>query len=141
MSSNQRWGKQKVSAPDGEIRRSQILTSYGAGSLIDLIDQAVLVGGLDFWSYDLTGHNVIHESRLRDALAERLDNAGRALSNEHAFREPPVGDRRQPSRSSGIEVLAMPQWFVCQCSQRSRPGARGGQLPASRYAPPSSTSS
>ncbi len=48
----------------------------GAGALIDLVEQAVLVGGLDFWSFG-KGRTVIHEPRLRDALAERLKAAGR----------------------------------------------------------------
>jgi hypothetical protein len=115
MSSSKRWGKQKVSKPDGEIRRSQALTTYGPGAMIDLIDQAVLVGGLDFWRYDPSkGRTVIHEARLRDAIAERFRKAGRVLSSDQAFLEPPAGDAKQPSRNIGIDVLEMPQWFVCQ---------------------------
>jgi hypothetical protein len=101
--------------PQGAIRRSQMVTTYGPGSMIDLVDQAALVGGLDFWSYDRKkGDAVIAEPRLRDALAERFRAAGRELSVEKAFREPPIGDDREPTRYSGVQVLEFPQWFVCQ---------------------------
>ena len=34
---------------DGEIRRSQMVTTFGPGSLVDLVNDAVLVCGLDRW--------------------------------------------------------------------------------------------
>jgi hypothetical protein len=106
--------KQNV-PPQGTIRRSQMVTTYGPGSMIDLVDQAALVGGLDFWSYDRKKEDpVIVEPRLRDALAERFRAAGRELSVEKAFREPPLGDDREPTRYAGVQVLEFPQWFVCQ---------------------------
>ena len=101
--------------PDGQVRRSQAVTTYGPGALVDLVDQAVLIGGLDFWNYDRKrGIPTITEARLRDTLAERFRNAGRELSIEHAFREPPTGNDREPSRASGAQALEFPQWFVCQ---------------------------
>ncbi|HXV60098.1 MAG TPA: DUF1998 domain-containing protein [Vicinamibacteria bacterium] len=109
------WGKKHVFLrPEGQVRQSQVITTYGAGALIDLVDQAVLVGGLDFWDYGQSGYRIIQEPRLRDALAESFRAAGRELSFENAFREPPAGDGRQPSRAVGIQVLEMPRWFVCQ---------------------------
>jgi hypothetical protein len=109
------WKKYVFLRPEGQVRQSQIITTYGAGALIDLVDQAVLVGGLDFWSYgSAKGVPIIQEPRLRDALAESFRIAGRPLSFEHAFREPPAGDGRQPQRAVGIQVLEMPRWFVCQ---------------------------
>lgn len=101
--------------PQGTIRRSQMVTTYGPGSMIDLVDQAALVGGLDFWSYNRKkGDPVLVEPRLRDSLAQRFKMAGRELSVDKAFREPPIGDDREPVRYSGVQVLEFPQWFVCQ---------------------------
>src|SRR5690606_15437704 len=37
--------------PDGEVRRSQLLTQAGPGALVDLVRHAVVVGGLDWWRY------------------------------------------------------------------------------------------
>jgi len=127
--------KQQQVPPQGTIRRSQMVTTYGPGSMIDLVDQAALVGGLDFWSYDRKkGDPVIVEPRLRDSLAKRLRAVGRELSTDKAFREPPVGDDREPSRYSGVQVLEFPQWFVCQNSRcRSLQLKSGLELKRERY--------
>jgi hypothetical protein len=129
------WGKKRVALrPDGEIRQSQMVTTYGAGALVDLVDQAVVVGGLDFWSYDRSaGIPTIEEPRLRDTLAERFGEEGIQLRLEGAFREPPVGDLASASRSRGVQVLEMPQWFVCQNPKcRALVQSRGLELKA-RY--------
>lgn len=110
------YKKQPVSAqPDGAIRKSQLVTTYGPGSMVDLLDNAVLIGGLDFWVYNKKkGVPHIAEPRLRDSLADRFKIAGRDLSTDRPFREPPPVDEREPSRYAGIQVLEFPQWFVCQ---------------------------
>lgn len=110
------FGKVHVNVqPDGTVRRSQAVTTYGPGAMMDLVKQAVLVGGLDFWGWDKAiGRPVIQEPRLRDALAPRFEAAGRRLSVDAAFCEPPGGDDRSPSRFVGIQVLEFPTWFVCQ---------------------------
>ena len=107
------WGKKEVIyQPDGQIRRSQMVTTFGPGAMVDLLDDAVLVGGLDYWLYDKK--TILQEPRLRDHLAERLKKMGVMLSFENAFREPPLPDDRAPSRSVGVQTLEFPQWFVCQ---------------------------
>ena len=87
------WGKKQAFVrPEGQVRRSQVISTFGPGAMVDLIDHAVLVGGLDFWSYDRSkggkGASVLREPRLRDRIVQR----GLKLSLEHAFREPPMGD-------------------------------------------------
>jgi hypothetical protein len=102
--------------PDGTVRQSQVVRTYGPGAMIDLVDAAVMVGGLDFWHYlpaDAAKVNVA-EPRLRDRLASRFAEAGRPLAVEGCFRLPPPGEDKEPTRGSGIEVLELPRWFVCQ---------------------------
>lgn len=108
--------KQTYVPPEGQIRQSQVVTTFGPGAMVDLIDQAVLVGGLDFWNYSKEhGRPIIKEPRLRDAIAEQMRrNKLGELSVEEAFREPPPCDDRAPSRAAGIQTLEFPQWFVCQ---------------------------
>lgn len=112
MAKGKGWGKRQAFVrPEGQIRRSQVVTTFGPGAMVDLIDNAVLVGGLDFWDYDhKKGVNFLGEPRLRDRIVQR----GLRLGVENAFREPPMGDDSQPSRSIGVQVLEFPQWFVCQ---------------------------
>jgi hypothetical protein len=104
--------------PEGKLRQSQVVTTFGPGAMVDLVDHAVLIGGLNYWRFPQhkkgKGIRVIHEPRLRDALAERLRAAGVELHFQAAFREPPSGDDDDPSEVSGIQALEFPQWFVCQ---------------------------
>jgi ATP-dependent helicase YprA (DUF1998 family) len=44
-----RRDQQRPVKPHGQLRRSQLLNTYGPGALIDLPDHSVLVGGLDHW--------------------------------------------------------------------------------------------
>jgi hypothetical protein len=101
--------------PDGAVRQSQMVTTFGPGSMVDLLNDAVLVGGLDFWNYE-HGYAVPHidEPRLRDAIVNQFKQLNRELSHDHPFRAPPVGNDREPSKFAGITVLEFPQWYVCQ---------------------------
>lgn len=36
--------------PAGQIRQSQIVTTFGPGAMVDLPDYAVIIGGLDNWT-------------------------------------------------------------------------------------------
>jgi hypothetical protein len=56
--------------PHGQIRRSQLITSFGPGSMMDLPNHSVLIGGFDSWS---TGGDEVIEPRLVDKLKELFD--------------------------------------------------------------------
>ncbi|MGA3122900.1 MAG: DUF1998 domain-containing protein [Polyangiaceae bacterium] len=108
-------GARAQQQPDGSVRQSQVVTTFGPGATVDLLSDAVLVGGLDFWSYDRNfAIPSIPEPRLRDAIVERFRQLNRELSQDQPFRAPPVGNDREPSKFAGIQVLLFPQWFVCQ---------------------------
>ncbi len=111
-----KWGKHTVGMqPDGKARLSQVVTTYGPGAMVDLLDHAVLIGGLEFWHYDKShGIPVLAEPRLRDLVAQHLQKLDRVLAVDGAFREPPAGDDKDPTKFSGVRVLEFPQWFVCQ---------------------------
>jgi hypothetical protein len=127
---------QQKAQPEGKVRKSQVVTTYGPGAMVDLIDDAVLVGGLDFWRFDpKTGPITIVETRLREALAERFQKSGRTLRRDDAFREPPAGNDQSPDPRCGVQVLEFPQWFVCQkpdCRALSR-ASDGLELKGGRY--------
>jgi hypothetical protein len=35
--------------PHGQIRQSQIVTTFGPGAMVDLPDHAAIIGGLEHW--------------------------------------------------------------------------------------------
>lgn len=101
--------------PQGKIRLSQLVTTFGPGAMVDLLDHAVLVGGLDFWRYDPSQPGpALDEPRLREVVAPRVKALGLELSRSAPFRTGPPGDDAAPSRKSGIQVAEFPSWFVCQ---------------------------
>ncbi len=115
--SPQNFGRKQVYVPpEGAIRKSQIVSTFGPGAMVDLVEQAVLIGGLDFWNFSKEhGRRTLSEPRLRDALAETLRKSGRGeLAVEGAFIEPPECDDRGPTKAAGVQALEFPQWFVCQ---------------------------
>lgn len=101
--------------PEGKVRLSQVVMSFGPGAMVDLLDHAVLIGGLDYWRYDRhRDQGFVDEPRLRDAIVKRLEAFGIELSINRAFRLPPAGDDDAPALYNGIQVIEFPAWFVCQ---------------------------
>ena len=99
--------------PDGKIRRSQLITAYGPGAMVDLIEDAVVVGGLDFWQGE--GMEVLVEPRLCASINARRRKQGLSeLRTDAPFRAAPVGDDQQARRGNGIRAVEFPTWFVCQ---------------------------
>lgn len=107
--------------PQGSIRQSQIVTTFGPGAMVDLLHDAVLIGGLDLWLMGSLGKGgePINEPRLRMRVAQQLargadDPEAVDLSFDRPFRAPPAGDDNAPSRGLGIKAFEFPRWFVCQ---------------------------
>lgn len=98
---------------EGSVRQSQLVTTFGPGAMMDLLDQAVVVGGLDFWHYETGRSASVEEPRLRDMLVERFRGSGLELSHQ-AFRRPPVENDDCVTPEVGVPVLEFPRWFVCQ---------------------------
>lgn len=102
--------------PEGKIRLSQVVLTFGPGAMVDLRDHAVLVGGTDFWRYDkYKDQGFIDEPRLRDSIVAKVGSKlGVELHVGRAFRLPPAGDDDAPTQHNGIQVAEFPTWFVCQ---------------------------
>jgi hypothetical protein len=114
VASKKKWAKGKqMKPPDGRVRQSQVVSTFGPGSMLDLVDDAVLVGGLDFWRLQGTGE-VVNEPRLLEVVEPLFHKNKWALSKEAPFRKPPAGDERDPTETNGIQVYEFPRWFVCQ---------------------------
>ena len=60
-----------MTKPHGEIRLSQLISTYGPGALTDLPDHSVLISGLSFWRQG--SQRIISEPRLA-AKISRLFN-------------------------------------------------------------------
>lgn len=106
--------------PQGQIRQSQLVTTFGPGSMADLPNHSVLVAGLDFWS---PGGETISEPRLSQKLARMLEVPSVEL------RTPPPADDDPTAPTTGVPVFQFPEWFVTQDLERQdRPGVRSRLL-------------
>lgn len=118
--------------PQGQIRQSQIVTTFGPGAMVDLPDHAVIVGGLDNW----IGY------RERPIFEERLAAKLKALLRVDSvdFFAPPA-DRDDPNAPiTGITAWQFPEWFIAQFEvredgfpTRSRPLVHRSDLVKQQY--------
>lgn len=92
---------------DGQIRRSQVITTWGPGALIDLPRQAAIVGGLDTWpkTHDL--------GEIIDARLSKKLELMTGVTAPRLFAPPPVSSNpADPVR--GIGAWRFPEWMVVQ---------------------------
>src|SRR5882724_9094998 len=97
----------KAHKPEGQLRQSQLVTTFGPGSMVDLVDRAVVVGGLEHWGFGQKGFVALDDARLLRSLVQRLKalDPDLDLAKEHYFRMAPEGDQRDPFPSVGIKAL------------------------------------
>jgi Domain of unknown function (DUF1998) len=131
--------RQPSSRPQGEVRHSQLITTYGPGAMVDLPDCSVVIGGLNFWMYGPDQPpEEIDEPRLIAKLRQSLNVGSLRL------RKPPIHDVGPggQSRPGGIRSPEFPNWFVAQLDQtkefdgktyRSRPLVEGARLDKRKY--------
>jgi hypothetical protein len=90
--------------PPGQLRQSQVITTFGPGAMLDLPNYSVLVGGLDYWTQ---GTEII-EPRLAAKLQALL-----AVPSLKLHVPPP--DQEDPTApQTGISAWQFPEWFITQ---------------------------
>ena len=104
----------------GQLRRSQVITTFGPGALIDLPEESAIVGGLDTWGAE-TNLEPIDEPRLAAKLT--------SMTGVHDPRlyTPPSEPEHWQDRQRGIGAWRFPEWFVVQESNPGSPGQAGSR--------------
>lgn len=87
----------------GEIRQSQVVTTFGPGALIDLPNYSVIVAGLDGIRSDIE----IKEPRLLEKI-RRIDG----LRHITTLKNPPRQVSTFGDDYSGMRSYSFPYWFV-----------------------------
>jgi len=93
---------------DPKLRASQLVTTFGPGSMIDLPDASVIVAGLDNWRYDPSQLPTIDEPRLAAKLAQVLGVARVSL------RAPPLSSDLPQGPRQDVVAWRFPEWFIVQ---------------------------
>lgn len=87
----------------GSIRPSQLITSFGPGSIVNLEHDTVMILGLQFWPRD-SNETKFFKKVSHPYLSRQLE--------KNYFKMPISGDK------SAIPCISFPQWGVCQkCHQ------------------------
>ncbi|MEH2273812.1 MAG: DUF1998 domain-containing protein [Nostoc sp.] len=121
--------------PAGQVRQSQILSTFGPGAMVDLPEHSVLVAGLNQWRGD---RKRIFEDRLAIRVAEILQ------INHVNLYAPPVDEQDPRATRTGINVFMFPTWFLAQVKEtwydtktkktfRTRPLLPWGNLVSGQY--------
>ncbi|MGZ3386357.1 MAG: DrmB family protein [Isosphaeraceae bacterium] len=95
----------KNKKPHGQVRQSQVVTTFGPGSLFDLPNHSVIVGGLEYW----TKGDEIQEPRLVAKLKDLLQ-----VDNLALYAPPPDSDDPVSPQKTGITSWQFPEWFITQ---------------------------
>jgi len=107
--------------PHGQIRQSQLITTFGPGAMMDLPSHSVLVAGLEYW-FPLGEE--IAEPRLTEKLCRLLDVPAIQL------RVPPPDQDDPTAPPTGLTVWQFPEWFITQdaATTTTQPGVRSRML-------------
>lgn len=107
---------------DPKLRASQVVTTFGPGSMIDLPDASVIVAGLDNWRYDPSRLPTIDEPRLAAKLAQVLGVSRVSL------RAPPLSSELPQGPRQDVVAWRFPEWFIVQEALSSAKGYRRRRL-------------
>jgi hypothetical protein len=94
-------------------RQSQVVMGMGPGAMADFPNDAVIIGGLDQWSYPYGQIPVVEEPRLVGLLRVILDVP------ELQLRKPPAAVNTEGGFHPAITVYRFPQWVLVQPERTS----------------------
>ena len=105
----------------GQVRRSQVVTTYGPGALIDLPHESAIVAGLDEWP-------PLH--KLEQVDEPRLARKLQAITGVGAPRmvAPPPVSSDPGGAPVGIGAWRFPEWFVVQEADQGEGHVRSRRL-------------
>ncbi|WP_406427389.1 DUF1998 domain-containing protein [Streptomyces sp. NBC_01589] len=80
----------------GSVRRAQMITTYGVGSMVAVDNESFIVSGIDSWN--ISEAPTVYEHRLARVLGVK------------SFRLPPASD---DTSKDGVHVRRFPLWHSC----------------------------
>src|SRR5579883_673111 len=112
--------KKAQTKPNGELRQSQLLTTFGPGSMVDLPARSVIISGLTFWKGE---KQYIREERLAYKVAKSLRDRLPEGQEIKLFTPPKQSSDPQAS-VSGVDAFIFPSWFLAQIDRAIERGGK-----------------
>lgn len=101
----------------GSLRRTQLITTFGCGAIIDLPHDSVIIAGTDYWTHYQDPEYIIHEENLQRLLG--MDYFVLPKVNESPVNLP------YPT-SKDIPVFRFPEMLICpKCEKIAHYGKFG----------------
>lgn len=97
----------------GSVRPSHLMFTAGVGSLVDLPNFAVLVRGLDDWSYDNIEWEPLAEPRLLEAVRRTTRNPNVTQLRPAPWMDGLDTDPNGPAARVGVPTVPFPAWLRC----------------------------
>ena len=116
-------GKDSKRCKVGELRPSQVINTYGIGSIIDLPNLSVMVMGLDDWPVKDTVE--IGLKRLLASVKEVLGQQVKSLRSAPVVADTYQVNQFDSSALVGVPVAPFPRWMVCPYCRRLAPLGSG----------------
>lgn len=107
----------------GELRPSQILLSFGIGSVVDLPGLSVMVMGLNDW--DTAYAAEINEPRLLVTVQKHVGSQVRKLLSPPVAPDGTGGGPFDETALIGVPVASFPRWVVCPACRLLAPLGSG----------------
>ena len=95
----------------GDLRPSQLLTSFGIGSIVDLPNISAMVMGLEDWHESFC--EPITENRLLSAVKAELGNNVKYLRSAPRSAESSTTTPFDEEFLKGVPIAPFPRWLLC----------------------------
>lgn len=109
----------------GEVRPSQIMFTYGIGSIVDLPKLSVIVMGLEDWPKQQHYYRRIVEDRLLAIVRVKHPDVQNLLAPPYAPANNLTPDPFDSAARIGVPVASFPRWMVCPLCRLLAPVSSG----------------
>lgn len=110
----------------GELRPSQVMFTYGVGSIVDLPHFSVMVMGLDDWDVSSDHAVTLSEDRLLAAVQHNLGaQVQRIMAPPATAESAGISNPFDPIAHVGLPVATFPRWMLCPVCQSLAPLSSG----------------
>ena len=102
----------------GNARANQVITTYGPGSIIDLVDYAVMVVNADYWLKPQYADLIIQDLRIQFLIESTIRELSEyRIKNIRGLMMPPIDESKfsASSKSLGsIGAIRFPMYHRCR---------------------------